>query len=197
MQYPNYWKKLLQVKELILTDIEMNAMMAAPEKKKNKYKVMLYDIVDNSKQLFMPPILRFTFISIAINLTFHIGYYGLMMWFPELFTRFSKYDEKYPGQETDICKVTEFYVRGSLNSTERLLYPEKCDPDISSEVFQESLITVASAIPANIVAVLFMDRLGRKFFLGNRSFRMFTFLWKWHVWPLSYLRMIEQFTLVN
>jgi hypothetical protein len=31
----------------------------------------------------------------------------------------------------------------------------------------ESLITVAAAFPSNILAVLFMDRLGRKFFLGK------------------------------
>nr|CAD7617201.1 unnamed protein product [Timema genevievae] len=31
------------------------------------------DIMDNSKQIFIPPILRFTIISITINLTFHIG----------------------------------------------------------------------------------------------------------------------------
>ena len=41
--------------------------------KKGKYSLMVQDIIGNSKQLFTPPILRFTLISILINFTFHIG----------------------------------------------------------------------------------------------------------------------------
>lgn len=43
---------------------------------KNKidlFKMMLGGIVYNTKQLFVPPILRYTLISVTINLTFHIG----------------------------------------------------------------------------------------------------------------------------
>lgn len=60
------------VKQLILDD--------HPEKPietktpiKGKYKNMFIDIIDNSKQLFVSPILKFTLISITINFTFHIG----------------------------------------------------------------------------------------------------------------------------
>lgn len=123
---------------------------------------MLSDIMDNSKQLFVSPILRFTLISITINLTFHIGYYGLMMWFPELFNRFDEYSINHPNQDASICKVTEYVVNHGSYSDENY-----CSDAIGASVFLESLITVASAIPANIVAVLGMDRLGRKFFLGN------------------------------
>lgn len=42
----------------------------APQSKMRK---MFSDIVEHSKQLFVPPILKFTTISITINLTFHIG----------------------------------------------------------------------------------------------------------------------------
>lgn len=40
---------------------------------KGKYRNMLNNIIDNSKQLFISPILKFTIISITINFTFHIG----------------------------------------------------------------------------------------------------------------------------
>lgn len=136
---------------------------------------MLSDILDNSKQLFVSPILRFTVISIIINFTFHIGYYGLMMWFPELFTRFDEFSQSNPNQPASICEVTEYVMgNGSLKSTD-------CNEKMSEGVFKDSLITVASAIPANIVAVLGMDRLGRKFFLGNFCSPRFTtiFLRKW------------------
>lgn len=173
------------VKELILDDFGNSKNVVEPikstggtiasgggtkdnnNKKKNKYKIMFGDIMDNSKQLFVSPILRFTVISIVINFTFHIGYYGLMMWFPELFNRFDLFNQRNPNQNTDICQVTEFYIKVKNNITEQ---DQPCDSKIGEAVFIESLITVASAIPANILAVLGMDRLGRKFFLGKIFF---------------------------
>ncbi|KAK0075133.1 hypothetical protein PV326_011854, partial [Microctonus aethiopoides] len=151
------------VKELIIDDVrDFEPVKNNDGEIKNKYKIMLGDIMDNSKQLFVSPILRFTIISIIINFTFHIGYYGLMMWFPELFNRFDRYAHDFPNQTADICQVTDHYIKIKSNTTEQ---NGPCDSKIGESVFIESLITVASAIPANIVAVLGMDRLGRKFFL--------------------------------
>jgi len=84
------------------------------------------------------------------------------MWFPELFNRFNEYSEAHKGQETTVCEVTEYVVKTDLESEEKL-----CSDKIQGDVFMESLITVAAALPSNILAVLFMDRLGRKFFLGK------------------------------
>lgn len=42
-----------------------------------------------------------------------------------------------------------------------------CQDQIGESVFMESLITVAAALPSNVIAVLFMDKFGRKFFLGK------------------------------
>jgi MFS transporter, VNT family, synaptic vesicle glycoprotein 2 len=61
------------VKHLVLDDIFSRKSELEASKPKGKYKNMLSDILDNSKQLFVTPILRFTVISITINLTFHIG----------------------------------------------------------------------------------------------------------------------------
>lgn len=85
---------------------------------------------------------------------------GLMMWFPELFNRFDEYSQHFPGEETSVCKVTDFVVNKGSHSSH-----SECISTIPSSVFMESLITVSAALPANIIAVLFMDRLGRKFFL--------------------------------
>ncbi|KAL2712287.1 synaptic vesicle glycoprotein 2B [Vespula squamosa] len=148
------------VKELILDDFQEPEPVKADIEEKSKCKMMLGDILDNSRQLFVSPILRFTIVSIIINFTFHIGYYGLMMWFPELFNRFDEFHRDHPGQSTSICEVTDYVVNKGSHRIENI-----CNDKIGSSVFMESLITVASAIPANIVAVLGMDRLGRKFFL--------------------------------
>lgn len=156
-----------QIKELVVDLPKYD-----PEKRKErkllacwKVREMLSDIISNSKHLFMPPILKFTLISITINFTFHIGYYGLMMWFPELFNRFDEYGRMHPGQSATVCEVTDFVVKYGSHSDENV-----CSDKIESQVFMESLITVASAIPSNIIAVLGMDHLGRKFFLVFSTF---------------------------
>lgn len=150
------------VKELIYDHTKQDQLKKCSDEDKSKCKIMFGDILDNSKQLFVSPILRFTVISIVINFTFHIGYYGLMMWFPELFNRFDKYAEAFPDQPASICEVTDYVIRNITNGN-----VTECSSKIGTSVFMESLITVASAIPANIIAVLGMDRLGRKFFLGK------------------------------
>lgn len=59
------------VKQLILDDDYLEKTIE--QKAKGKYMNMFSDIIDNSKQLFVSPILKFTIISITINFTFHIG----------------------------------------------------------------------------------------------------------------------------
>ncbi|XP_028175157.1 synaptic vesicle glycoprotein 2C [Ostrinia nubilalis] len=136
-----------------------------PKPPKSKMRKMFSDIVEHSKQLFVPPILKFTMISITINFTFHIGYYGLMMWFPEMFNRFDEWSRTHDNAEADICQVTAYVTQHGTHSA-----TATCDAHIHSDVFMDSLITVAAAIPSNIFAVLGMDRLGRKFFLVFATF---------------------------
>lgn len=66
------------VKQLIMDEIQpikrKDGKIQEPKPViKGKYKNMMADIINNSKQLFVSPILRFTLISITINFTFHIG----------------------------------------------------------------------------------------------------------------------------
>jgi VNT family MFS transporter (synaptic vesicle glycoprotein 2) len=64
------------VKELLIDDKLRAEIEEVKKPIKNKYKRTFVNIIDNSKQLFQSPILKFTTISIVINFTFHIGYYG-------------------------------------------------------------------------------------------------------------------------
>uniref|UniRef100_A0A0K8SSY1 Synaptic vesicle glycoprotein 2B n=3 Tax=Lygus hesperus TaxID=30085 RepID=A0A0K8SSY1_LYGHE len=127
---------------------------------KSQFGKMIEDIVDNTKDLFVSPILRYTLISVTINFSFHVGYYGLMMWFPELFNRFDEYARMHgPDQKAGVCEVTEYVVQLGSGSD------SLCSDRITSAVFLESFITVAAAVPSNIIAIIGMDSLGRKFFL--------------------------------
>ena len=138
------------VKELLIDDKLRAELEDVKKPIKNKYKRMFVDIIDNSKQLFQQPILKFTIVSITINLTFHIGYYGLMMWFPELFNRFDAYAESHPDvKDVGVCAVTDYVVKQHQELN------HECNDHIPSTVFLESLITVAAALPANVIAVSF------------------------------------------
>lgn len=151
--------ELYPVTELDIDEKLMAEIQEANESVKGKYSKMLSGMVDHSKQLFTSPILKFTLVSIIINFTFHIGYYGLMMWFPELFNRFEEYSTNFPGEKAGVCTVTD-YVVGKDSQEDAV-----CSSHIPSAVFMESLISLGSALPANLIAILGMDLLGRKFFL--------------------------------
>lgn len=71
-------KELYPVKQLLVDDYapvltEKQLAKKEAQETKSKTKRMLRDMVEHSKQLFVPPILKFTMISITINFTFHIG----------------------------------------------------------------------------------------------------------------------------
>lgn len=84
------------------------------------------------------------------------------MWFPEMFNRFDEYSKYHNGTSSaSVCQVANFVV--SMGTQGHSVCGEK----ISEAVFMDSLITVAAAFPSNFIAVLGMDKLGRKFFLGN------------------------------
>lgn len=86
-----------------------------------------------------------------------------MMWFPELFNRFDEFSRYHNGTTTaSVCEVTDFVVNLGSQAEQG-----ECSGRITETVFMESLITVAAALPSNVLAVLGMDRLGRKFFLGK------------------------------
>ncbi|KAH8292739.1 hypothetical protein KR018_010306 [Drosophila ironensis] len=149
--------------EYMVYDLEVDEkLLESSANVKNKYARMVSGMVEHSKALFKSPILRFTIVSITINFTFHIGYYGLLMWFPELFNRFEEYEKAFPGESAGVCTVTDYVVKVAqmeqdINGT--------CSSEIPQSVFMESLISLASALPANLLAILGMDMLGRKFFL--------------------------------
>lgn len=85
-----------------------------------------------------------------------------MMWFPEMFNRFDEYSRYQNGTSSaSVCQVADFVVSMGTQG-----HGGVCGEKISETVFMESLITVAAAFPSNFIAVLGMDKLGRKFFLG-------------------------------
>lgn len=95
-------------------------------------------------------------------LYFTIRYYGLWLWFPELFNKLDVYYKEHPNATVSVCEVTKY--KPTMNTT------VECDPPDAS-VFLNSFLISISALPGNIWTMVQMDKLGRKFFLGTIQYQ--------------------------
>jgi len=121
---------------------------------------ILKETIQNTKQLFSKPLIRVTTIMITINFAIQFGYYGLWLWFPELFNKLETYYTLHPGEQITVCEVVGKTI---TNTTQTDNCAEPKHPD--SQVFINSFIISLSAAPGNLWTILCMDKLGRKFFL--------------------------------
>ncbi|XP_061193561.1 synaptic vesicle glycoprotein 2C-like [Saccostrea echinata] len=111
----------------------------------------LQNLMSTSKELFKPPLLRLSIIMIIINFSLSFGYYGLWMWFPELFSRV----EKYGGSPCD-HHVT--VPNKTTNTTDFLG---------SEWIYFSGFMTAVSNLPGNLLTIFLMDQLGRKLLLAT------------------------------
>ncbi|XP_033741474.1 synaptic vesicle glycoprotein 2C-like isoform X1 [Pecten maximus] len=103
-------------------------------------------LLNTTFELVRAPLRRSTIIMLTVSFTISFGYYGLWMWFPELFSRV----EKYGGSPCDHVKDT--------NSTSQ---DQNCTiPD--NWTYQSGFLTALSNLPGNIFTIFLMDKLGRK-----------------------------------
>ncbi|XP_056596561.1 synaptic vesicle glycoprotein 2C [Triplophysa dalaica] len=103
---------------------------------------------DPIKQLFVRPLASRSVALLIIFYCISFGYYGLWMWFPELFKRME--------DGGSACANTS-RIQSSAN--------ESCYP-VKTAVYMEGFITAASNLPGNILTILLMDRLGGKILLS-------------------------------
>ena len=71
---------------------------------------MILQAIDKSKQLFSSTHLRYTGIMVVINFTIQFGYYGLWLWFPELFNKLNLYYSANPNASVTVCEVIDLQV---------------------------------------------------------------------------------------
>ena len=94
----------------------------------------------------------FVLAYVFINFTHH-RYYGLFMWFPELFTRIELY-----GGSACAPKPVESNVTA--------VTPTAGD-DIANTIYFEGFLTAISNLPGNILTIFIIDRVGRKILLSE------------------------------
>uniref|UniRef100_X1ZMR5 Major facilitator superfamily (MFS) profile domain-containing protein n=1 Tax=Capitella teleta TaxID=283909 RepID=X1ZMR5_CAPTE len=104
-----------------------------------------YPAFSTTVELFQPPMRTITILMITIFFVLSYGYYGLFLWFPELFQRMALYG----GTPCDI---------GETNGT---IVIDKCAP-VDDSVYFNGFLTALSNLPGNIFTLLVIDRIGRK-----------------------------------
>ncbi|XP_052810133.1 synaptic vesicle glycoprotein 2A-like isoform X2 [Mya arenaria] len=142
----NHGNKPFQVPGLILTTEKEEVV--AEDVNTSSCVANMQNLFHQTKELFGKSLRRTTIIMIIINFTLSFGYYGLWMWFPEIFARV----EKYGGSP---CDHTVVNTTGT-NET------EVCNPIPNDWVFFEGFMTALSNLPGNLFTIFLMDKLGRK-----------------------------------
>ncbi len=128
----------------------------------------LRDTYHNTVSLFRGSIAKVTLLMLFINFAIQFGYYGLWLWFPELFNKLDEYYDEHPNAHKTVCEVTDLSTDDDCPSDDPF-----CDCDArykpDNEVFVNSFIISIAALPGNVWTIWQMDKLGRKFFLGEKS----------------------------
>lgn len=103
------------------------------------------------RRLFTKPLKTRSIVLVVIFFCISFGYYGLWMWFPELFKR--------AAEGGSPCANTSL-PSGSQSAENPSCYPVK------TSVYMEGFITAASNLPGNIFTILLMDHIGGKILLS-------------------------------
>ncbi|KAJ8249296.1 hypothetical protein GJAV_G00233280 [Gymnothorax javanicus] len=103
------------------------------------------------RRLFTKPLTTRSIVLVVIFFCISFGYYGLWMWFPELFKR--------AAEGGSPCANT------SLPSGSQSTENPSCDP-VKTSVYMEGFVTAASNLPGNIFTILLMDHIGGKILLS-------------------------------
>ncbi|XP_066138210.1 synaptic vesicle glycoprotein 2C-like [Euwallacea fornicatus] len=89
------------------------------------------------------------------------SYYTLVMWFPEIFDRFSQYHQRFPDDHSaiSVCVVSQANFSSNIIDQSAM---ETCDPSIANNVFFDTLIIGLSCIPTSVSLSYLMYKVGKK-----------------------------------
>uniref|UniRef100_A0A0B6ZYS5 Major facilitator superfamily (MFS) profile domain-containing protein n=1 Tax=Arion vulgaris TaxID=1028688 RepID=A0A0B6ZYS5_9EUPU len=154
----NKSKTPLELEALVFTDADMDSYVAPGTRKvkprTDKFwrniKLTILKLLESTAILFRKPLRRTTVVLLIINFTLAFGYYGLFLWFPELFSRIDKYGGTF-------CNVLT--GNGTDNGT-------VCEQPGNS-VYVESFLTSISNLPGNILSIFIVEKIGRKALLAT------------------------------
>ncbi|XP_063706123.1 synaptic vesicle glycoprotein 2C-like [Culicoides brevitarsis] len=123
--------------------------------RRKELSILLRTFWDQTKELCRPPNLKLTLLTCFLQVGILTSYYTLMMWFPELFDRFERYERTHPNETTSVCEVSEVRLENNID----------CDNPIGEQVFVHTLIVGMACVPTSCWLLMCVRKLGAKFFL--------------------------------
>ena len=63
------------------------------------------DAAQKAGQLFSPSLIKVMVVMLIINFAIQFGYYGLWLWFPDIFSKLEEYYKIYPNETVTVCQV--------------------------------------------------------------------------------------------
>lgn len=155
-------KQLYPFSNLVLDDDMVDNASRRKESFFSRVKRITSQVISQTKIAFGSTLLRSTLLMIVINFTIQFGYYGLWLWFPELFNRLDNYYQTH-NESVTVCEVVS-YVPENQTNPDPFEHCANFTPP-SQDVFINAFIVAVAPLPANIWTIMHMDKLGSKFFL--------------------------------
>lgn len=126
---------------------------------------VVFQIGRQTKMVFAPALLKVSVLMLIINFAFEFGYFGLWLWFPELFNRLANYYE-FHNESVTVCEVVN-YAPVNRTLAEPLDLCLGSSSSLNEEIYIENLVVAIVPIVANVWNMIHMDTFGRNFFLGK------------------------------
>jgi len=130
-----------------------------------RVKEVISQIGQQTKMVFQPSLLKVSVLMLVINFAFEFGYFGLWMWFPELFNRLANYYESH-DESISVCQLFD-YAPANQTIVEPLELCKNSSSSLNDDIYIDNFVVAIVPIIANIWNMIHMDTFGRKFFLGN------------------------------
>ncbi|MBN3307838.1 SV2B protein, partial [Amia calva] len=147
LQEPGLPHQISGLQSITMCDNEEIVMDTKLHRLTHKLKQVLSPI----SKMFITPLTSRSIILFILFFCISFGYYGLWMWFPELFKRVQN--------GGSICSNV------SRPSSTVLPQNDTCYP-IKTEVYRDGFITAAANLPGNILSILLMDIVGGKILIS-------------------------------
>ncbi|XP_050395730.1 synaptic vesicle glycoprotein 2C [Patella vulgata] len=159
----NNGKELFEIKKLIIGDTEKDQLInnttdTIPNKSSNvclfsRFFSTIKAIFRKLASLFNRHYALKTILLSIISSTFSFGYYGMFMWFPELFSR----------SENSVGSVCSY--KQTTNVTDSSIID---DPDCSGPpniVYIQTFIIMTASLVGSILPIILLDKIGRNILL--------------------------------
>ncbi|KAF7387377.1 hypothetical protein HZH68_013054 [Vespula germanica] len=121
-----YFEILAKSENPLHKTLKMNNYKNSNEESRGKsLRTIVYSMYTQTISLFKPLHIRRSLNVFILVCCITASYYTLMLWFPELFQRFAKYEIMYPEESASVCKISKINQFGSNKTLEQSNVLEK------------------------------------------------------------------------